>query len=242
MVTTMRTAAIAFAALAASVVSLAAPPAHADPSFSDRWEDPYGNGPAPGQTEVRRVDAAASAPQTQETPLSRRTQIGLRLGYARATGGVSTRGAMSELVPATLPITLDFGRFVGSHVYLGGAAGFMGTFRECGPCKGRGVSLAFMARYHFRRASTVDPWLSLSSGFDVLHLSYGATSSSSEARLGWATMFGAGVDLRAAPWLVTGPYVGLGPSVELATIGRSSRPTVPVGQAVIGFRGAFEVL
>lgn len=238
----MRTAAIAFAALSASLVSLTAASAHADPSFSGRWEDPYGDGPAPGQTKVRRVDAAAAAPTAQETPLSRRTQLGLRLGYARATGGVSTRGAMSELVPATLPITLDFGRFVGSHVYLGGAAGFMGTFRECGPCKGRGISLAFVSRYHFRRESAVDPWLSLSSGFDVLHLSYGTTGGNTEARLGWTTLFGAGIDLRAAPWLVAGPYAGIGPTVELATIGRTARPTVPVGQAVIGFRGAFEVL
>lgn len=234
----MRTPILVAAAL--SVLAFSAS-ANADTSFGSGSADPVADGPAPGATQVR-VDAPADTTRTSETPLDKRTQLGLRIGYARATGGVETRGTTYQYVPATLPILLDFGRFVGSHVYLGGTVGVMGTFQECGSCRGRGATLGFNARYHFVRDGVVDPWLSLSTGFDVLGLSDRRNTWITDARVAWHGMLGAGLDVRASRALLLGPYVGIGPSYELAGSNVGSKGTTTVGVATLGLRGAFELL
>ena len=150
--------------------------------------------------------------------------VGLRAGYGVPFGKVvdAENGAeLSDTLSGVIPLQVDAGFFLSSHLYLGGSFQYgVGILAE--DCEVEGEDVSCGARqlrfglnlaYHFRPDATLSPWLGVGVGYE--HLSrYDSRSSLGASREVNTTARGfefanaqGGLDFRLGNTVSVGPFV-----------------------------------
>ncbi len=179
---------------------------------------------------------AAAEETPREGPrlhLALRTGFGLPLGtYAdvRTLGGVAdTDNQISDDTHGVIPLWLDIGYWLSSHLMLGGyfvygvvlpktasATDPLGGGCPRGlDCSASGVRFGLQAQYAFAPHSFVNPWLGLGVGYEWINSQIGGElfgldfeASTSSSGLEFLHLQG-GLDTRLAPSFALGPFAAI---------------------------------
>ena len=122
------------------------------------------------------ADASAGVSTDGNGENERKIRLGLRLGYALPMGSAVEGGKMSEEVSGQIPIWLDAGYMVTPNVLIGlyGQYGFVSLKQSCDGCSAHDIRFGVQGQYHFSPAESVDPWLGLGVGYEILGFSQSA--------------------------------------------------------------------
>ncbi|MDC0711244.1 hypothetical protein POL68_22430 [Stigmatella sp. ncwal1] len=149
--------------------------------------------------------------------------LGLRAGvglpFGKTTGeGRGDSGKLSNTFSALIPLQLDVGYFINSHLYVGGSFQYgLGLLAEdCGEgasCSASVMRFGANVDYHFAPLAKVDPWVGLGIGYELLSFSASATlggqkfeSSSSGGGFEFAALQG-GIGFQLNKNFTVGPFV-----------------------------------
>lgn len=155
--------------------------------------------------------------------------VGLRAGYGLPLGNAvgaeegEDANKLSDAVSGVIPLQLDVGYFINSHLYLGGAFQYgFGFLPEDSSesCDVEGVSCSVTQlrfglnlAYHFAPDATVNPWVGVGVGYETLTLKVsgeanGVSASASNTAKGFefANAQG-GIDFALSPTFSVGPFV-----------------------------------
>jgi len=171
-----------------------------------------------------RAEAADDPPPPEPRPTGLR--LGLRSGVAVPVGqAYEGSGALGDTVAATLPLRVDAGLRLASHVYLGliGQYGllFPGDCPAGATCSGSQVRLAGLVALHALPRAAFDPWIGVGAGFEWLSVTRAIAGSEVDLSMRGAELFDLelGVDWRPTPKLRLGPVLS-------TSLGRYTRVTV----------------
>jgi outer membrane protein W len=161
--------------------------------------------------------------------------LGLRAGYGVAFGEANANAneSLNEGISGAIPVQLDAGYFLTSHLYLGGSFQYAPVMladdcEEGFSCSSNMMRFGVTLAYHAAPFKTVDPWVGLGVGYERL------TVSSSSAPFGeFSTSFSGfefaalqgGVDFKLTSRFAVGPFATF-------TVGQySTRSTTFEGQS-----------
>jgi hypothetical protein len=99
-------------------------------------------------------------------------EIGVRLAYGFANGGLMRGYSLVERVTGQVPLQLDLGYRLSPELYAGiygqyGAGLTTGCARSS--CSAQDYRLGIEALYHFGPRAELDPWIGLGVGYEWLH-------------------------------------------------------------------------
>lgn len=168
---------------------------------------------------VRSYEEAERAEQ------DRGLSLGLRAGYGGPFGrfgslGKSEGGEVGDSVANVIPLQLDAGYFFNSHLSLGAFFQYgVGLLSEdCpdgGSCSARQLRFGVNVAYHFQPTETLEPWVGLGVGYEVLDMNVSTGEGGLSARVGtavrgleFASLQG-GLDYRVSRTFSVGPFVTL---------------------------------
>ena len=156
-------------------------------------------------------------------------------------GSTSTTPRVGELAPTWVPLGLDAGARLAPRVYVGASFDWGPTsWQSGGGCVACGPGSAFEAvaeaQFLLAPRSTYDPWLSVASGWDVLHATFGQGEASATYSGPVVTRVRFGIDVRGHH-VAVGPYLGL----SVAEFTRHTlSPATPGVSASVGALAAHE--
>jgi hypothetical protein len=183
-----------------------------------------------------------------------RFELGLRVAYAMPTGKVDAGAPLSlrDRIQGQLPIWLDVGYRFAPHWYAGAlaSAGFV-VPANCPSCNGSDVRFGVGARYYARPGETLDPWIGLGAGYELLSFTSAASANDPKFTVDASgfeiARVEAGLDARTSGALRAGPFVAasLGEyTSESVTAFNITRAATSVSLTLhawlfVGVRGAF---
>jgi hypothetical protein len=141
---------------------------------------------------------------------AKKIRLGLRLGYAFALGSVEEGAKMSEGTSGQIPIWLDAGYMVTPNIMLGlyGQYGFV-QLKDCDDCSSHDIRFGVQGQYHLSPAESVDPWLGLGVGYEIISVSrtlQGTDFTVSDTGFEFLNLQG-GADFKLADAFTLGPFV-----------------------------------
>jgi hypothetical protein len=185
----------------------------------------------------------------------RRFFIGARLGYGIPMGKIVDAGGvqgekLSEWVSFQVPLWLDLGFLITPNILVGayGTFGLVKTSDDfCGDsdCSGNSYRFGVQAQYHISPAESVNPWVGLGFGYEVLNIK----REVKEAFGGWEfANIQAGADFKLSDGVGLGPFVSFsldqyraysrdGDAVEIDQLGDKALHQ----WLTLGVRGAFRL-
>ncbi|SEU27564.1 autotransporter domain-containing protein [Stigmatella erecta] len=162
--------------------------------------------------------------------------LGLRAGYGlplgKATGEADAN--LSDVISGIIPLQLDAGYFLTSHLYLGGsfqyAPGLLAEDCEEGAsCSISVMRFGVNLAYHTAPFAKVDPWVGLGVGYERFNLSASAEfggetieASTTASGFEFAALQG-GVDFKLSKHFAVGPFATF-------TVGQYSSLSVSDGE------------
>ncbi len=162
------------------------------------------------------IPSAASADERADgrrTETSSGLRLGLGTGLALPRGSAFLgSGELAENMTGIVPLRIDVGYRFG-HVYVGGVARLGAVLPKDCPaderCSGSDVRLGIMAAWHFLPLASIDPWVGVGAGYEILSLQRESRRRSVDftARGFELVDFQGGVDVRPLPGLRVGPIV-----------------------------------
>jgi uncharacterized repeat protein (TIGR01451 family)/uncharacterized repeat protein (TIGR02543 family) len=181
--------------------------------------------------------------------------LGLRIGYASASGSAITGSPMSEGVSSGTPIQVDLGWRLIDHLTLGAyyawAPASAGSLCSAGSCSASFQRLGVQASWRFDRLFGLIPWAGAGVGWEQSTMKSTQGSDTLElVRSGWELLnLQLGADLPVAERFAVGPFL----QVSLARYG-NQEVTSPLGDASggisepsnhtwvqLGLRGTFDL-
>jgi len=166
--------------------------------------------PAPEAAPAPAPDATAGVTSSGSAFADKRIRLGLRLGYAFAMGSAQDGVKMSDGLSGQIPIWIDAGYMVTPNILLGlyGQYGFIQR-KNCDECSGHDVRFGIQGQYHLAPAASLDPWLGVGVGYEILSASQtveGVSISGSTKGFEFLNLQG-GADFNVADALAVGPFV-----------------------------------
>jgi opacity protein-like surface antigen len=148
-------------------------------------------------------------------------ELGARFGYSIPLGSVTgaENANLSTYVSGRLPLGIDVGYRINPSFYLGGFFQYGVLFTasnattSCGQngisCSGHDFQLGLQAAYHPSMLGSLDPWLGVGVGYEILdfNATQGATSASGNFNGFQFLQLMAGADYKVQPNLGIGPFV-----------------------------------
>ncbi len=144
-------------------------------------------------------------------------EFGVRVGYGVPFGTSDDSQKMSDAIKGMIPFWADVGYRIDPNWYLGGFFQFgLGLVPSSLGCSAQGVSCSeydlrfgVNVHYHFLPAQTLDPWVGIGAGYEILHLSASsqggsATVSTNGFEFGNVQL---GLDYKISPAFGVGPFV-----------------------------------
>ncbi|MEI9936524.1 MAG: hypothetical protein WDO69_04795 [Pseudomonadota bacterium] len=168
--------------------------------------------PAPEAASAPVAEASTGA-STGGGFADKKIRLGLRLGYGLPLGSVADGSKMSDGLSGQIPIWIDAGYMVTPNVLVGlyGQYGFALT-KNCptgDDCSAHDIRFGIQAQYHLMPAESVDPWLGLGFGYEILGVSQttqGFTVSGDVKGFEFVNLQG-GADFKVADAVAVGPFV-----------------------------------
>ncbi len=181
---------------------------------------------APAATAPAVTADATSAPAAESTDDNKKFVLGLRtLGVAFPMGNTASGSKLGDLTSALIPLWLEVGYMVTPNVMLGayaqyaiagGGANWVGS--------GSDIRLGVQGQYHPNARGTVDPWVGLGIGYEILKMNadlLGYTASMTLKGPEFANLQ-ACVDFNVWSTLRIGPFASF--SIDEYTTGSASMP------------------
>ncbi len=196
-------------------------------------------------------DQPAAEPRARE-PTPSGFRLGLRTGVGRPFGAsFNGSGSMTDTVSAYLPVRLDVGYRIERHFYVGIAAQLASIVpANCitgFTCSGTDTRVGLMAAYHLLPTRTIDPYVGLGVGYEILHTSRSIDSFTTDITARGFELFDLelGADIRPGGGWRFGPVISgsLGRFTSVAVNGTDTtdfEKTLHVW-ALAGVRGAFDL-
>jgi hypothetical protein len=144
-------------------------------------------------------------------------EFGVRVGYGIPLGTAGDNASFSDVIKGMVPFWADIGYRFDPNWYVGGffqfGLGFLPSNTQlCGTggvsCSLNDLRFGLNAHYHFLPAETLDPWVGVGAGYEILNLSASATGvSASASTRGFE--FGnvqLGLDFKISPAFAVGPF------------------------------------
>jgi hypothetical protein len=136
-----------------------------------------------------------------------RFRVGARLGFALPFGTLNDIG-LRHFVPYQVPVALDAGHMIGSHVLIGayGQYGVAAAGDYAGPNVSRSdISFGAQAQFHPCANGLLDPWLGVGAGYEILR----GSSRVLRVQVGGFELvkLQGGVDFRLARAFALGPFL-----------------------------------
>ena len=186
---------VAFSASVAAVAQDAEPEAEPAPDAA--------SAPAP-------VADATAGVSSGSAFADKKIRLGLRLGYAFAMGSSQEGTKMSDGTSGQVPIWIDAGYMVTPNIMLGlyGQYGFV-LLKDCNDCSAHDLRFGIQGQYHLAPAASMDPWLGLGVGYEILSTSQtaqGITVSGDVKGFEFLNLQG-GADFKVADALTVGPFL-----------------------------------
>jgi len=166
--------------------------------------------PEPEAAPVAVADTSAGVSTNASGAAEKKIRLGLRLGYAIPLGDLGEGAKMSDGISGQIPIWLDAGYMVTPNILIGlyGQYGFVQT-KDCSSCSAHDIRFGLQGQYHVSPAESVDPWLGVGFGYEVLGFSQtvrGVESSGSFKGFEFLNLQG-GADFKVADAFTVGPFL-----------------------------------
>ncbi|ADO75666.1 hypothetical protein [Stigmatella aurantiaca] len=161
-------------------------------------------------------DAETARAEKEARGFSLGLRAGFGLPYGKAIGGTDT--ALGDTISGVIPLQLDAGYFLTSHLYLGGSFQYAPALlaEDCpeeASCSASVMRFGVNVAYHFSPLQKIDPWLGLGVGYEILKTGTSVSGSGQTFELNTTgsglefAAFQGGVDFRINKALVVGPFL-----------------------------------
>ena len=162
-------------------------------------------------TEAPAADANSGAVAASTD--DKKIKLGLRLGYGLPFGSAEDGAKLKDGFSGQIPIWIDAGYMVTPNILVGlyGQYGFV-SVKECrtgADCSAHDIRFGVQGQYHLSPAESIDPWLGLGIGYEILSESLsggGSTADVSFKGFEFLNLQG-GADFKVANALSVGPFL-----------------------------------
>jgi outer membrane protein W len=192
--------------------------------------------------------------------------LGARVGYGIPLGkGTDDPNAdLNKSIAGMVPLWLDAGYKFTPNIYVGAffmyGLGFIPSDATgCGQngvsCSVHDIQFGVNAHYHFMPDQTIDPWVGVGLGYEILGVSVSNGSNSASASAKGFQFFNvqAGADYKVLPALGVGPFVSLSLGKYTSTSSDNTTPGSPGSASgdiqntafhewlILGIRGTYDI-
>ena len=193
-----------------------------------------------GAAFAQDTSAPEGAADMSTTSMKGNFEAALRVSYGLGLGniyGESTVAgpavALSDVYSGALPLQLDLG-------YRFNSQWFAGAYNGCTDCSSSQMRFGIEGQYHLMPAMSLDPWVGLGVGYELVNISAGGASSTTSG-LEFANI-SVGGNYKVASNFAVGPVISFGLG-SYSKVGGNDSPATSMHMLLdFGVRGVFDML